>query len=131
MKADNDNRNDKDFVYIIASPDQNAFKVGYSNGSPRIHKLQTGNPAKLALMRVIAAERQCEHAIHEALAEYRIRGEWFRDDGLAEALVHDLLDALHGADQCGRLMLPIEATEATANAIRFWLRTDIEEEEAA
>ena len=124
MQSANDNRNEKSFVYIVSSDDQNAFKVGYSNGTPRIHSLQTGNPAKLTVVRIIAAERQCEHSIHEALAVYRIRGEWFRDDGLVDVLTDFLLDALAAADQCGRLMLPIEAAEAATEAIRYWLIKD-------
>lgn len=129
MKAANDNRLEKEFIYIIASPEQNAFKVGYSNGTPRIHSLQTGNPGILKMVRTIAAERQCEHSIHDALAAYRIRGEWFRDDGLAYVLVDELLDTLHAADQCGRLMLPKEAADATTEAIRYWLRVDEDEDE--
>lgn len=131
MKAANDNRHGTSFVYIVTSPEQNAFKVGFSNGTPRIHSLQTGNPAHLILVRAIAAERQCENAIHKALAAYRLRGEWFTDDGLSRFLVDELLDALHGADQCSRLMLPSEATEAAAKAIRFWLLDDDEDSEEA
>lgn len=124
-----DNRTEEDFVYIIRSPDQNAFKVGYCNGTPRIHALRTGNPAKLVLDRTIAAERQCERAIHEALAAYRIRGEWFTDNGLAWFVVDELLDAQHLADNNLRLMLPGEAADAVVEAIACWL--GVPDEEAA
>ncbi len=129
MKAANDNRTGRDFVYIVRSSSQNAFKVGYCNGNTRIHSLQTGNPDSLTLLRTIAAERQCEHTIHDALAAYRIRGEWFRDDGLAHVLMDELLDTLHAADECGRLMLPEEAAYATTEAIRYWLRVDEEDDD--
>lgn len=120
MKAANDNRDDKSFIYLVRSPEQDAFKVGYSSGTLRIHSLQTGNPATLVLMRQIPAEYPCESAVHVALKAYRIRGEWFHDSGLADALLDELLDAHHGADQCGRLMASEEATEATVEAIRIW-----------
>jgi len=130
MKASNDNRNDDSFIYVVTSSEQNAFKVGYSNGTPRIHSLQTGNPARLSVLCIVAAERQCEHSVHKALAAYRIRGEWFRDDGLSHALFIELMDTLHAADQCARLMLPAEAAEAAVEAIRFWSHMDDEEEAA-
>ena len=127
MKAANDNRDDKSFIYIIHSIDQNAFKVGYTSGTPRLPSLQTGNPTTMRLVRTIPAERQCEPAIHVALAAYRIRGEWFRDDGLMTWLLSELLDARHAADQCGRLMLPVEAGEAAAEAVRVWQLPNVEE----
>jgi hypothetical protein len=120
MKPANDNRTDKDFIYIIASSDQGAFKVGYTAGPSRLANLQTGNPTPLHMLRTIPAERGCEAAIHKALSSYRIRGEWFRGTDLACFLVDDLLDARAGADQCGRLMRPEEARDATLNAIRYF-----------
>lgn len=120
-------KKDKSFIYIIHSIEQDAFKVGYTSGTPRLPSLQTGNPTTMRLVRTIAAERQCEPAIHKALAAYRIRGEWFSDQGLMSWLLWELLDAKHSADQCGRLMLPKEAGEAAAEAIRVWKLPDVEE----
>lgn len=81
MTAANDNGR-REFVYFIASPEQDAVKIGYSSGVDRLAALRTGNPSPLIELARIPAGRAVERALHDALARYRIRGEWFRDDSL-------------------------------------------------
>lgn len=119
MQAANDNGRDG-YVYVITSTEQKAFKVGYTSSGVRIHNLQTGNPAKLTLMRQIPATKAAERGVHAALSDFIIRGEWFTDSGLANCLVDDLLNEFHGCQQDGRVLEESDAFKAAKNAVRYF-----------
>lgn len=95
-EAANDN-NKREHVYFISSPKQDAFKVGYSSGAPRLSAIRTGNPDPLYMFFEIPAGREVESAIHDAFGAIRIRGEWFKDDGLLDYMHGDLADLAHYA----------------------------------
>jgi len=44
----------------------------------RIGQLQTGNPYKITCIGVLLGDRGMEQTIHRELAEYHVRGEWFK-----------------------------------------------------
>jgi hypothetical protein len=117
--AANDNEK-SGYVYVIISNDQDAFKIGYTTSGVRIYNLQTGNPAQLSLLRQVPATKAAERAIHRALVDYKIRGEWFKDDGLSKCLLDDLLDEHAGCQQAGRVIDEDDAFDAATNAVRYY-----------
>ena len=72
------------YVYVISHP-SGSIKVGVS-GDPesRLAALQTGNSELLQLRRMFrfpsrAQALRAEKAVHEAMADARLGGEWFDD----------------------------------------------------
>lgn len=74
----------------IRDAERGAVKIGFSCTSlaVRLRHLQNGNPSELRLIGSIPGSILDEHELHRRFAQYRIRGEWFREDGeLREYLV--------------------------------------------
>lgn len=67
------------FVYWIADDEDSPVKVGWTRGDAarRLHDIQIGCWATLRVHGQIEALRYREAEFHSALAEHRIRGEWF------------------------------------------------------
>lgn len=67
------------FVYLVRSGD--FYKIGIAdNPAERLAQMQTGNPAKLVLVRAWPshqAQRE-ERLIHSLLQRYHHAGEWFK-----------------------------------------------------
>lgn len=71
---------DVDLVYFVRAKAAGRIKIGYtSNLRARMDMLQTGCPEPLELFGTAIGGRKLERQIHEALAEFRLDGEWFRD----------------------------------------------------
>lgn len=74
---------DKPVVYTIQAEAGGPVKIGYCDRGDgvdaRLCGIQTGNPERLVIRRVIAAPngRADERALHDRLAKYRMCGEWF------------------------------------------------------
>lgn len=65
------------FVYFIAN--DAAVKIGFSaDPAGRLRDLQTASPYSLQLLGAVEGGKKHERAIHAALDEFRLRGEWFR-----------------------------------------------------
>lgn len=70
-------------VYVIGAITRDgkieAFKVGHTTQriEHRRKKLQIGNPLQLVVLDTRPGTVSDEHDLHERLARYRIRGEWF------------------------------------------------------
>lgn len=67
-------------VYIIEEEGTGLYKIGVSRNPPqRCLSLQRGNPRDLRIVHAINSDepRATEVAIHDALDEYRVSGEWF------------------------------------------------------
>lgn len=59
-----------DFVKIGYTADQASLKI-------RLLALQTGQPWRLEVLRVIEGDQHMEWALHQMFAEHRCSGEWF------------------------------------------------------
>lgn len=85
-------------LYIIQAKTTGAIKIGRSKDvHKRIRQLQTGCPYKLKLIVHIPGQGHLERSLHQKLRDHRIRrekGEWFREEGLAElpVWIYDMLD---------------------------------------
>lgn len=75
---------EKQMTYLIEAPGL-GLKVGLAlNPEKRIRDLSTGSPVELRLLGTIPGGRAIESLIHEAMADRKLRAEWYsldaRDD---------------------------------------------------
>lgn len=69
-------------IYFVRAAGTDYIKIGYTADADsfkgRLQSLQTGQPWKLEVLRVVEdAGQWMESAFHVAFAEYRHHGEWF------------------------------------------------------
>jgi hypothetical protein len=69
-------------VYFIQSGYSGPVKIGVaSSPKKRLAQLQTGNPEKLVIVKVIKGKGiDYERELHRIFADYHIRDEWFRSE---------------------------------------------------
>ena len=80
-------------TYVVAQEGSGCIKVGKSVNVPeRIAELQTGSPANLEIVHIIKGDH--EKQIHALLAEFAVRGEWFKDGERQRDLLSDYLDVV-------------------------------------
>lgn len=80
-------------VYFLANMAQSTVKVGYTtNLRKRLDVLRTGNHDRLEVCCFIAAPPVVERRLHEALAEFKIRNEWFEHNACLDDLIRKLED---------------------------------------
>jgi len=75
------------WVYIIAAPEVDRFKIGYTCRAPleRLADFETGSPVELRVVCVFLGEREDELALQREFRHSLIRRrEWFR--GIAQIL---------------------------------------------
>ena len=66
------------YTYFIT--DGQDIKIGVSNNpSQRLKILQPGNPRKLTILLKLNGDREAE--FHNKFHKYRLKGEWFSDEG--------------------------------------------------
>ena len=74
------------FVYAIAAGD--AIKLGWSsNPIRRREQLSTGSFIGHRLIGFVKATREQEQELHSLCSAHRIRGEWFRNEGVVSHFV--------------------------------------------
>ena len=75
------------FVYIVRAEGDSPVKVGRAVDVPkRISTLQTGNPRRLELLRVMPGGVELEAQLHLRLRESRMQGEWFDGEQVTDFL---------------------------------------------
>ena len=68
-------------IYFIQAGEGGPVKIGHGEDPEARRKaLQTGNPAELRIIGTHPGGAREEEMVHAALAEWRIRGEWFEPD---------------------------------------------------
>src|SRR5581483_10346318 len=78
-------------IYFIRDVHSGLVKIGASKKPwKRLQSLQTGAAGLLEMAVVIDGEDADEHALHARFAAERVRGEWFRADGLLGAFIREL-----------------------------------------
>ena len=68
------------FVYFIQAGSNGAIKIGFTEDqdiNKRLIQLQTGNPEKLNVLKLIKGTKATEKKLHKLFKEYRLYGEWF------------------------------------------------------
>jgi hypothetical protein len=78
-------------VYFVQAKDGGPVKIGKTSGArlrSRLSALQTSSAESLVIRRLVRADgmHDLEAELHQHLAEYRVRGEWFRDEGAVRDL---------------------------------------------
>src|SRR2546425_6525605 len=80
-------------IYMVLAPSMRAVKIGYAeNADKRIAELQCGCPEDYQILTVFPGGRDDEGGLHTRFAEYRIRGEWFRNEGEIAQFAWDMGD---------------------------------------
>lgn len=65
-------------VYFIRAGAFGDVKIGFAaNPLARLRQLQTSQPVKLRIIRVVEGDRTTEGALHQRFAAHRTVGEWF------------------------------------------------------
>jgi hypothetical protein len=113
-------------IYLIASPDQGAAKIGYAaNTRERLMKAQTNNPSPLDLVYDFPGDRSLEGLIHRLLRErtsLHIRGDWFRYHDRLDLFMEELADASGAAEFDGED--PTITAAHVEKAADFWFGLD-------
>jgi DNA-binding XRE family transcriptional regulator len=74
------------FVYAITAGD--LVKIGWSKDPLlRLNKIRSDCPDQAQLVGVVPATRAQELEAHAQLSRWRVRGEWFRHEGVVAAFV--------------------------------------------
>lgn len=92
-----------EFVYFIGEPDEGPIKIGRAQHPiKRLRELQTGNPRRLRIERLIYGDAEIERILHrcwqpfaisgnprgsEFNPQYRLETEWFRADARERILL--------------------------------------------
>lgn len=115
-------------VYLIHAPAVDMIKIGYAaNPARRIGSIATSCPFPLAILATREGGFSLERAMHRALRESRVHGEWFRHWGQCVAWFHDFdyadcpgershADIIAAAD-CQRLA---ELRGTSIHTVRSW-----------
>lgn len=100
------------YVYFLRVGVHGPVKIGTAqNPWARATELQTGNPDELFVVGVVPGNTTLERSFHQWLAGYRIRGEWFRNEGLVAELVklvERLDDEEHARDVAEKRLKEVE-----------------------
>lgn len=68
-------------IYFIQNKITNNIKIGKSNNPlKRLNSLRTACTEELVILKVIEGGIEEEKKLHKMFSDYRIRGEWFRDN---------------------------------------------------
>jgi len=71
----------KDHLYFIQEKGTGYIKIGRSvDPKRRLRALQTGNGSTLKLVAVFEGQGNLETHLHDTLASWRLKGEWFHYD---------------------------------------------------
>jgi hypothetical protein len=75
-------------VYVVGF--DRFVKIGMSaDVSQRLTAIQDWLPLKIKVHQIFIGEgRKCEIALHQRFSQYRLRGEWFRSEGLLVAWIN-------------------------------------------
>lgn len=77
------------FLYFAQEGDDGPIKIGVSAApQTRLSSLQVSNPRPLRILATRPGTGEDERRLHVALAQYRIRGEWFAPVPAVLAVVH-------------------------------------------
>lgn len=73
-------------IYAVKAGDY--IKIGFTKGDvwERIAQLQTGCPQELRLLGTGPGGRYMEKSLHNILKDFRVHGEWFRDEPLVREI---------------------------------------------
>lgn len=83
---------DELLIYFVQGETGGPVKIGRTEGphrlASRLASVQTGNPDRVVIRRVVAGDHRVERALHALFADLRLRpdGEWFRVDERLAAL---------------------------------------------
>lgn len=85
------------FVYFAQPVGGGPIKIGKTRKHPeqRLSSLQVGSPVPLELLGWLSCEWWLEQALHRALEQHLVQGEWFKDAPEVRLLVAMAKDGMH------------------------------------
>lgn len=109
-------------IYFVQVGDDGPIKIGYStNPARRLAALQASHPEVLHLIGLTQGSQLEEDRLHEQLAQWRIRGEWYAATAAVLAEIAEPLARV--ADDLERAVV---AREHLDSAIAFFRGADAE-----
>jgi len=104
-------------IYFIQQGDDGPIKIGTSdNPEKRLQQLQGSHHETLRLLKVVEGSNWAEKRLHQHLAAFRLRGEWFENCAevlrvveIAEAMVNEM-------SRTRSVRLPLSVTNASTRA---------------
>jgi hypothetical protein len=91
----------KTFVYAIERADDEAVKIGWSyNPYKRLGVLRSTLKKELRLLGFEPGGRDREMKLHRQFRYWRIKGEWFRNEGAVERFVNSISIGGEQPDHC-------------------------------
>lgn len=82
-KVKNNKKAASNSVYVIGDIERNVCKIGITNNlQQRLSTIQTAYPYELSVWftKAIRKPKTLETSLHNSLADYRLKGEWFEGD---------------------------------------------------
>lgn len=113
-------------LYVIRNETSGQIKIGRSvDPDHRLRTLQTGCPDRLRIEALVAAAGDTERLLHQDLAAFRQRGEWFAP--AAWEVLRPALRALEPLSGCIWLRAkPFENTENGADLVALRILAGLE-----
>lgn len=88
-------------IYVIRSK-PGLYKIGFSRTSAsvktRLSSLRTGNHEVMELLLTAEGDIEHEQDLHKRLAKFRVRREWFSDDGWVDPFLTNVIGLLEAYD---------------------------------
>ena len=119
-------------VYFIQAGEGGSIKIGTStHPKKRLRGLQTSHDTELRLLAAIEGGEKLEAELHERLAPWHVRGEWFRPSPEVLAVVQETIEN-GGREEQGRYptlllrILPVEILVSQQKGRLSLTRSDIE-----
>lgn len=81
-----------DYVYFIRREDDSGpVKIGTTNDPyKRLLTVQTGNPYKLKIIKIIKGGKNLEKTLHNKFGKFRMEGEWFKPNPILFKFINSL-----------------------------------------
>lgn len=116
-------------VYFIRRPDTQQIKIGISTDLPkRLYTLQAANGSPLELLGSILGGGEEEFMVHQAFADCRLLGEWFRETPRLMAFIRKLCGPL--CESAARCQTDRHIAERQFDHCMDWLEEEDGHEEA-
>lgn len=79
-------------IYFALASEVARVKIGFTTGKAtyRITCMQVGSPVEIALLAVMAGDKETEASLHQRFRAFKCRGEWFRFEGELSEFIKSL-----------------------------------------
>ena len=80
-------------IYFLLAREVNRIKIGFTqNLKQRFRDLLNNSPCELEILKVVHGTLQTELAVHAVFNQYRLAGEWYKNNPKLTSFIHSLED---------------------------------------